>query len=303
METEQPNSDSFDERQSIQVIREMIEISKKKLYNDGILFIIWGWTMFNVNILGFIERKVVLTFQIQRILSLFGNIIGIFALGFSIYYILKHRKKVQTYIGISLRYIWFSMFVCMVLINLIQFNVLHKIHFELQYPIFMVIIAFAWGTKTQINYHWWSCIWINGVTFFLFYITKSTTHRSNCMDYCICYSWSYFVCKSQKLNMMFKDLDQVLHSQARLAIMSLLLGVKKAEFNFLLENINTTKGNLSFQLNKLNEVEYVKIVKSFKGKYPLTTCEITEKGIKAYENYVNTIDEYFKEFKNKQKQQ
>ena len=103
--------------------------------------------------------------------------------------------------------------------------------------------------------------------------------------------------------MMFKDLDQVLHSQARLAIMSLLLGVKKAEFNFLLENINTTKGNLSFQLNKLNEVEYVKIVKSFKGKYPLTTCEITEKGIKAYENYVNTIDEYFKEFKNKQKQQ
>jgi DNA-binding transcriptional ArsR family regulator len=97
---------------------------------------------------------------------------------------------------------------------------------------------------------------------------------------------------------MFKDLDPVLHSQVRLSIMSLLISVKNAEFSFLLENINTTKGNMSFQLNKLNEAEYIKIVKSFKGNYPLTTCEISEKGIMAYEIYVNAIDEYFKEFKN-----
>jgi DNA-binding transcriptional ArsR family regulator len=96
---------------------------------------------------------------------------------------------------------------------------------------------------------------------------------------------------------MFKDLDQVLHSQVRLAIMSLLVSVKAAEFSFLLENINTTKGNLSFQLNKLNEAEYIQIIKSFKGNYPLTTCEITEKGINAYETYVNIIDEYFKDFR------
>jgi DNA-binding transcriptional ArsR family regulator len=97
---------------------------------------------------------------------------------------------------------------------------------------------------------------------------------------------------------MFKDLDPVLHSQVRLAIMSLLMNVKSAEFSFLLENINTTKGNLSFQLTKLNEAEYVNIKKSFKGNYPLTTCEVTQKGIDAYEIYVNSIDEYFKEFKN-----
>lgn len=96
---------------------------------------------------------------------------------------------------------------------------------------------------------------------------------------------------------MFKDLDPLLHSQVRLAIMSLLISVKEAEFSFLLENINTTKGNLSFQLSKLNESDYIKIVKSFKGKYPLTTCSITQKGINAYEKYVNSIDEYFKEFK------
>lgn len=98
---------------------------------------------------------------------------------------------------------------------------------------------------------------------------------------------------------MFKDLDPLLHSQVRLAIMSLLISVKEAEFSFLLENINTTKGNLSFQLSKLNESDYIKIVKSFKGKYPLTTCSITQKGINAYEKYVNSIDEYFKEFKKK----
>jgi DNA-binding transcriptional ArsR family regulator len=97
---------------------------------------------------------------------------------------------------------------------------------------------------------------------------------------------------------MFKDLDPVLHSQVRLAIMSLLIGVQSADFSFLLENISTTKGNLSFQLTKLKEAEYIDIRKSFKGNYPLTTCKITEKGIRAYETYVNDLDDYFKEFKN-----
>lgn len=101
---------------------------------------------------------------------------------------------------------------------------------------------------------------------------------------------------------MYKDLDPLLHSQIRLSIMSLLISVKSADFSFLLENINTTKGNLSFQLTKLDEAEYIKITKSFKGKYPLTTCEITKKGITAYETYVNNIDDYFKAFKNKNNQ-
>ena len=100
---------------------------------------------------------------------------------------------------------------------------------------------------------------------------------------------------------MFTDLDPLLHSQVRLAIMSLLISVKSAEFSFLLENINTTKGNLSFQLTKLKEAEYIEIKKSFKGNYPLTICEVTQKGIDAYEAYVNAIDEYFKEFKTKKK--
>lgn len=100
---------------------------------------------------------------------------------------------------------------------------------------------------------------------------------------------------------MFTDLDPLLHSQVRLAIMSLLISVKSAEFSFLLENIKTTKGNLSFQLTKLKEAEYIEIKKSFKGNYPLTICEVTQKGIDAYEIYANAIDEYFKEFKTNKK--
>ena len=92
---------------------------------------------------------------------------------------------------------------------------------------------------------------------------------------------------------MFKDLDPLLHSQVRLAIMSILIGVKSAEFSFLLENIQTTKGNLSFQLSKLKEAKYIKIKKSFRNNYPLTTCSITDKGIDAYENYVDSISGYF----------
>jgi DNA-binding transcriptional ArsR family regulator len=93
---------------------------------------------------------------------------------------------------------------------------------------------------------------------------------------------------------MFRELDPVLHSQVRLAVMSLLMGVQSAEFSWLLECTKTTKGNLSFQLSKLQEANYIEIKKSFRGKYPLTTCVITEKGAEAFENYVQAISDYLK---------
>ena len=93
---------------------------------------------------------------------------------------------------------------------------------------------------------------------------------------------------------MFRNLDPLLHSQVRLAIMSILIGVSSAEFSFLLENIETTKGNLSFQLAKLKEAGYIQIKKSFRGNYPLTTVKISSKGTDAYEKYVNDISDYFR---------
>ena len=74
--------------------------------------------------------------------------------------------------------------------------------------------------------------------------------------------------------------------------MSILLSVESAEFTFLKEKTNSTAGNLSVQLDKLAEAEYIRIEKSFKGKKPLTTCRITAKGIKAFEDYVNALKSY-----------
>jgi hypothetical protein len=91
---------------------------------------------------------------------------------------------------------------------------------------------------------------------------------------------------------MFKDLDPILHSQLRLAIVSLLVGVKKAEFTYLKEQTKATAGNLSVQIQKLKEVEYIEIEKSFKDNYPLTICKITKKGIKAFEDYVKNLKQY-----------
>jgi len=75
--------------------------------------------------------------------------------------------------------------------------------------------------------------------------------------------------------------------------------VKTAEFSFLLEKANTTKGNLSFQLSKLKENGYINIRKSSRGNYPLTICEITPAGADPYEKYVDAIEEYFRSFKDK----
>lgn len=91
---------------------------------------------------------------------------------------------------------------------------------------------------------------------------------------------------------MFKDLDPLLHSQLRLAVVSILLSVEKAEFTFLKEKTGSTAGNLSVQLDKLSEAGYITIDKTFKGKKPLTTCKITKKGIKAFEDYVQTLKQY-----------
>ena len=91
---------------------------------------------------------------------------------------------------------------------------------------------------------------------------------------------------------MFKDLDPILHSQLRLAIMSLLISVKEAEFTFLREKTNATAGNLSVQLQKLKEAEYIEIEKKFKDNYPQTICRITKKGVKAFEKYVSDIKQY-----------
>lgn len=91
---------------------------------------------------------------------------------------------------------------------------------------------------------------------------------------------------------MFKDLDPILHSQLRLAIVSLLISVQEAEFTFIKEKTEASAGNLSVQLQKLKDAGYIKIEKTFKDNFPLTTCSITAEGIKAFESYVKVLKQY-----------
>ncbi len=90
----------------------------------------------------------------------------------------------------------------------------------------------------------------------------------------------------------FRELDPVLHSQLRLAVVSILMKVLSAEFSYLLDKTGATRGNLSVQLKKLEEAGYISIAKSFRGNYPLTTCELTPKGRKAFEAYVDALKDY-----------
>jgi len=91
---------------------------------------------------------------------------------------------------------------------------------------------------------------------------------------------------------MFEELDPLLHSQLRLAIMSVLISVESAEFNHLLDRTGATRGNLSVQIAKLAEAGYLTVEKSFRKNYPLTTCRITPLGVEAFEKYVRALKGY-----------
>jgi DNA-binding transcriptional ArsR family regulator len=97
---------------------------------------------------------------------------------------------------------------------------------------------------------------------------------------------------AEKSTMQFKQLDPILHSQLRLAVMSILINIKEAEFTFLREKTNATSGNLSVQISKLKEAGYVEIIKQFNNNYPQTLCKITQVGIEAFENYAKALQTY-----------
>jgi len=92
--------------------------------------------------------------------------------------------------------------------------------------------------------------------------------------------------------MQFKELDPLLHSQLRLAVMSILISAKEAEFSSLKEKTNATSGNLSVQISKLKEAGYIEIQKQFNNNYPQTLCKITSVGKEAFENYVKALRTY-----------
>lgn len=89
-----------------------------------------------------------------------------------------------------------------------------------------------------------------------------------------------------------RELNPLLHSQLRLAIISILMNVEEADFVFLKEKTESTAGNLSVQLDKLSAAGYISIEKGMSGKRPRTVCAITQEGIKAFEEYVEALRSY-----------
>ena len=94
---------------------------------------------------------------------------------------------------------------------------------------------------------------------------------------------------------MFPKLDPLLHSELRLAVMSILAGVDEADFSYLKKQTGATSGNLSVQIDKLTSAGYITVEKGFKGKMPRTTCKITPDGLEAFGNYVEALKEYLSE--------
>ncbi|HLO90719.1 MAG TPA: hypothetical protein VK172_06080 [Lentimicrobium sp.] len=125
------------------VADQILQTTKKVLTREGILFILWGWLMFYVNLTGYVERELLLSNLFEKSLNLFGIVIGIGVISMTILHILYNRKSVTHRYRTTIRNSWVAMFGVMVMVNLIQNNVLHSINFELQHAIFMVIIAFT----------------------------------------------------------------------------------------------------------------------------------------------------------------
>lgn len=91
---------------------------------------------------------------------------------------------------------------------------------------------------------------------------------------------------------MFKELNPLLHSELRLAVMSLLISVDEADFVYIRQQTKATAGNLSVQIDKLSTAGYVEVTKTFKGKMPCTVCRMTPKGVDAFEEYVEALKSY-----------
>jgi len=90
----------------------------------------------------------------------------------------------------------------------------------------------------------------------------------------------------------FKDLDPVLHSQLRLAVMSVLMAEREADFSALRERTGATAGNLSVQIQKLRDAGYIDVLKQFRENYPQTVCRLLPPGEQAYRQYVEDLRAY-----------
>lgn len=92
----------------------------------------------------------------------------------------------------------------------------------------------------------------------------------------------------------YQQLNDIIHSRIRLAIISVLVSIGEAEFTYLREKVKATDGNLSVHLKKLETAGYIEVRKEFVNKKPVTTSKLTEKGARAFEIYVTRLEKLIK---------
>ena len=139
----------------------------------GILFIVWGWLLVFTTLAGYVKRRMVYSFLAEDILNLLKIILPVIAVAFTGYYLFEQRKnKGGKPTRIALYSLWISMIGCMILVNLIQYRVMHQINFELQHPLFMVLMAFTiFMTGVILRYPF---VLVGGVIFGVLALTASS---------------------------------------------------------------------------------------------------------------------------------
>lgn len=150
----QANQNDFDEMKSLQLIKSVIETSKRTLKEDGILLILWGFVLSTANLWRYYESVVLTSWWLRELMKVYMILSGIAVIGITIYYIFFRKKKVRTFTSISVRYVWVGVILADNVIIMITKVILDKIDFVLLQPIQMVLIGFALFVSAGIyRYH------------------------------------------------------------------------------------------------------------------------------------------------------
>ncbi len=186
MDTKQNLTESFTEEQSLKVIHEMIQTAKQRHNQDGVLFIVWGWSMLILSFWSYFSQYMVTTSSMMDVARFLNPIIYFGGLAFTIIYLIKRNRKVKTYIGKTLLFIWIGMFVCMVINNLIHWNYVNDMinesnipFYTIQHLVQMMIIGFTTFVTGLILNH--KLVIAGGIVFALLAIPASYLDLSSAL--------------------------------------------------------------------------------------------------------------------------
>ena len=93
----------------------------------------------------------------------------------------------------------------------------------------------------------------------------------------------------------FPVINPLLHNELRLKIMVALDSLEIADFVYLCQITDSTRGNLSVQITTLKEAGYLEVSKSGLGRFSHTVCRITRKGQEALHAYEQGLRRLFTE--------